>query len=363
LASVSIQLHTKEKYVLIHLPGAWRAAQIFGATYASAPLSHQYAMELLAQAVERDVSYRSRPDEETRQALEPTRAWTVASLSRYPFDRGRVLPPALASFLENRKASEILMPPEKLSEPPTSSRPPIAPPPKRVPLVMWREGDLQPLLSALAAQTEGLQRLLDAEPMGEIRDPKLLSAVYFYQLARGLMRPAFFDELTGLRNRHELERLIPELHAHLQRKKKNSPGDFFLGIDIDHFKRINDTYGHPVGDIVLQKVAKRLFELTRKGDYVFRVGGEEFLIFLADAGDKGVPRVAQKIRREIGELDIEVPELAKPLRVTVSIGVAQFRDDPARVKSAVDRSIEDADEALYLAKERGRNKVVYFWKK
>jgi diguanylate cyclase (GGDEF)-like protein len=349
--------------VLVHLPGAFRAAQIFGAAYVTAPVNHQYAMELMAQAVERDISYRSRPVEETRFALEPTRVWVQSSLSCYPFDRIRMLPPAVMAFLENRKASEILLPPERISEPPASPRSPIAPPPKRLPLMMWREGDLQPLLAEFSPQLEGLQRLLDAEPAGEIRDPRILSAIFFYQLARGLMRPAFFDELTGLRNRHELDRLSPELLGLLERKKRNSPGDFFMAIDIDHFKKVNDTYGHPMGDIVLQKVAKRLFELTRKGDYVFRVGGEEFLIFLADSGDKGVPRVAQKIRREISELVIDVPELPKPLKVTVSIGVAQFRKDPGHPKTPIDRAMDEADEALYRAKERGRNKVVYYWKK
>ncbi|HEX5035539.1 MAG TPA: GGDEF domain-containing protein [bacterium] len=351
--------------MLVHLPGAYRATQIFGAAYVTAPVNQQYAMELMAQAVERDLSYRLRPDEETRFALEPTRVWVQSTLSRFPLAHIRALPKSVLAFLENRKASEILLPPQQAAEiSPSSSRPPLAPPPKRLPLIMWREGDLHPLLADFRPQIEGLQRLLDAAPAGDLSDPALLSAVYFYQLARRLMRTAFFDELTGLRNRHELERLTEaEFLPRLQRKKKNSPSDFFLAIDIDHFKKVNDTYGHPVGDIVLQKVAKRLFEVTRKGDYVFRVGGEEFLIFLAGAGDKGVPRVAQKIRREISELKIEVPELAKPLRVTVSIGVAHFREDPSSVKPPVDHSMDDADVALYRAKERGRNKVVYFWKK
>lgn len=349
--------------MLVHLPGAFRAAQIFGAVYTSAPLGHQYAMELMAQAVERDISYRLRPEEETRLALEDTRLWIVSSLNRYALGHIRFLPPRVAEFLSNRKASEILRPPALISEPPNSSRPPIAPPPKRVPLILWREPEAQPLLAEWAGQVEGLQRLLDQEPAGEIADPRLRSAIYFYQTARASLRLAYFDELTGLRNRHELDRLTPELYIHLERKKKNSPGDYFLVVDIDHFKKVNDTYGHPVGDIVLQKVAKRLFELTRKGDYVFRVGGEEFLIYLADAGEKGVPRVAQKIRREISELEIPVSSLPKPLRVTVSIGAAHFRFDPSDPRPPLARSQEEADEALYRAKEKGRNRVVYFWKR
>ncbi len=360
--------------MLIHLPGAYRATQIFGSVYDIAPLSQRYAMELMALAVDRDVSYQSRPVEEIRESLEPSRRWVASALQRYRFDSTRWLPQLVLRFLEDRKASEILMPPALISEPPISPRVSLIQPPPRLPLIMWREAELQPLLSQWSGQLAGLQRFLDQEPPGEILDPKLQGLVYFYQTAEALMRLAFFDELTGLRNRRELGRLYTdELHGNLLRKRQNSPGDFFLGIDIDHFKKINDAHGHAIGDIVLQKVAKRLFELTRKGDYVFRVGGEEFLIYLVNVGDKGVPRVAQKIRSEISKLEISVPGLAKPIRVTISIGVSRFRllsekelRDPDFVKippTPLARLQEEADRALYRAKEKGRNRVVYYWKK
>jgi diguanylate cyclase (GGDEF)-like protein len=357
--------------MLVHLPGAFRAAQIFGAAYVTAPLGHQYAMELMAQAVERDVSCRSRPVEEIRSALEDSMAWALSAQSRYSLDKIRLLPPVVSNFLQNRKASEILIPPTRISDAPISLRSPVVPPPpSRLPLVMWKEAELKPLLAQWPGMVAGLQKLLDQEPPGEIRDPKLLSLIYFYQMADALMRPAFFDELTGLRNLRELDRLSDELNNNLLRKNKNSPGDFFLAVDIDHFKRINDNHGHAAGNIVLQKVAKRLFELTRKGDYAFRTGGEEFLVTLANAGDKGVPKVAQKIRREISVLDIPIPGLARPLRVTVSVGVARFRllsekdlSDPVLPKSPIPRSMEEADQALYEAKENGRNRVRYYWKK
>lgn len=355
--------------MLVHLPGAYRAAQIFGAAYQAAPLGHQYALELIAQAVERDISYRNRPVEETRLALEASRLWVISALNRHPFERLHLLPTAVSNFLQNRKASEILIPPALISEPP-SSRPPIAPPPKRVPLVMWREPEAQPLLTEWGAQVSGLQKLIDAQPAGDIQDPALLSAIYFYQMGRAAMRLAYFDELTGLRNRHELERLTPQFEAELLRKRKNTPGDFFLMIDIDFFKKINDTYGHAAGDIVLQKVAKTLFQGFRSGDFFFRQGGEEFLAFLSNVGEKGIARLAQKIRRQIEELEIFIPGEEKPLKVTVSIGVARFRvlsakdlESPNLPKTPVARGIEESDEALYVAKERGRNRVVYYWKK
>jgi diguanylate cyclase (GGDEF)-like protein len=269
--------------------------------------------------------------------------------------------------LENRRASEILAPPAHVTEPPVSPRPSIQKPP-RLPLVSWREKDLQPLLADWNAQVAGLQRLMDLQPPGEIQDPELLSAAYFYDVARGALRLAYFDELTGLRNRHELERLTPILEANLRRKRKNAPADYFLMADIDHFKNVNDTHGHPVGDVVLQKVAKALFKV-REGDYVFRLGGEEFLLFLANIGEKGIARVAQRIRREISELEIPVPGLEKPLRVTVSVGVTRFRvlsradlSAPDLPRIPVERAIEESDRALYTAKKRGRNRVVYYWK-
>lgn len=284
--------------MLVHLPGAFRAAQIFGAAYETAPLGHQYAMELMAQAVERDISCRHRPVEETRLALESSRLWVASALSRHSFENLRLLPPGVSNFLQNRKASEILPPPAVIS------------------------------------------------------DSRLLSAVCFYQMAQASMRLAYFDELTGLRNRHELERLTPQFEAELLRKRKNTPGDFFLMVDIDFFKKVNDTYGHAAGD------------------YFFRQGGEEFLAFLSNVGDKGIAKLAQKIRRQISDLEIPIPGEANPLKVTVSIGVARFRvlshkdlEAPGLPKTPVARAIEEADEALYAAKERGRNRVVYHWKK
>jgi diguanylate cyclase (GGDEF)-like protein len=140
-------------------------------------------------------------------------------------------------------------------------------------------------------------------------------------------------------------------------------------VDIDHFKNVNDTHGHPVGDVVLQKVAKALFRV-REGDYVFRLGGEEFLLFMANIGERGIARVAQRIRRTISEMEISAPALEAPLRVTVSIGVTRFRTltraelaMPDLPKTPVARAIEESDQALYRAKNRGRNRVVYFWKK
>ncbi|HSA58980.1 MAG TPA: GGDEF domain-containing protein [bacterium] len=354
--------------MLVHLPGAFRAAQIFGAVYDVAPLSQRYAMELMALAVDRDVSYRHKELEDLRRDLEPSRQWIRDTLGRVPWDFGRWLPQPVRLFLENRRASEILVPPARITEPPVSPRTPIQQP-TRLPLVSWREKDLQPLLGEWNAQVAGLQRLMDLQPPGEIRDPELLSAAYFYDVARGALRLAYFDELTGLRNRHELERLTPILEANLQRKRKNAPADYFLMVDIDHFKNVNDTHGHPVGDIVLQKIAKALFHV-REGDYVFRLGGEEFLLFMANVGERGIGRVAQRIRRQISELKISAPGLEEPLRVTVSIGVTRFRvlslsdlSVPDLPKTPVSRAIEETDQALYRAKKRGRNRVVYYWKK
>jgi diguanylate cyclase (GGDEF)-like protein len=122
-------------------------------------------------------------------------------------------------------------------------------------------------------------------------------------------------------------------------------------VDLDHFKSINDTYGHAAGDAVLKAVAQALSQTVRKSDLVGRVGGEEFSIFLPGTDLEGAMRLAETLRQSIERLMPSVG--AQALKVTASIGVARSRHSEVRMQDIQAR----ADQAMYLAKRQGRNRV------
>lgn len=126
-------------------------------------------------------------------------------------------------------------------------------------------------------------------------------------------------------------------------------------LDIDFFKLVNDTYGHPAGNEVLIKIARELISLTKK-DAVFRIGGEEFCILLNDIDPVTTLIKAEQIRQSIA--DIFITHHQKKISVTVSIGVAV-----AATNSTLSELFKTADVSLYVAKEEGRNCVVYQGKK
>jgi diguanylate cyclase (GGDEF)-like protein len=156
------------------------------------------------------------------------------------------------------------------------------------------------------------------------------------------------DPLTGLYNRRAMDHHLDELWS--------EPVDGPLAIlmlDIDYFKRINDTYGHLTGDRALCQVAATLCRCIRSDDYAFRYGGEEFLVLLPNTSLDGAISLAESIRGRIAALHLTVPRNWH-VPITVSLGVAtrKDQDDPS---SLFDR----ADRALYAAKHRGRNQVVH----
>ena len=122
-------------------------------------------------------------------------------------------------------------------------------------------------------------------------------------------------------------------------------------VDADHFKTVNDTYGHGVGDEVLQAIARLLMLQVRDSDPCVRYGGEEFLVFLPGAAETTALEVAERLRRSISGHDWE--RTVSGLSVTASIGVAQF-DNSMKTAEAL---VAKADEALYEAKEQGRNQI------
>jgi diguanylate cyclase (GGDEF)-like protein len=121
---------------------------------------------------------------------------------------------------------------------------------------------------------------------------------------------------------------------------------------MDFFKRVNDTYGHAIGDRVLQVIASVTLEVKRISDIAARIGGEEFAMLLPDTDQQGAIKVAQRLRRTISE-QIIADEDGRPIRVTASIGVATM----SGTDRGLDQILTHADHALYRAKDAGRNMV------
>lgn len=174
-----------------------------------------------------------------------------------------------------------------------------------------------------------------------------------YQLRRrlelALLQASNTDPLTGVVNRRAF---LPALRQELERSHRYGRKVALLMIDIDHFKRINDTHGHPSGDIVIRALAETCTRLTRKIDVVARMGGEEFAILLPETTVADAALVADRIRATLSQADIESVSGAR-LSFTVSIGVAE----QPRADESEETLIHLADAALYCAKERGRNRV------
>jgi diguanylate cyclase (GGDEF)-like protein len=164
-----------------------------------------------------------------------------------------------------------------------------------------------------------------------------MSAPYI-EIAR-LQKLSQLDPLTGALNRRGLELFLPD-----------DPAFSVLMVDIDHFKKVNDTFGHAVGDEVLKQVSCLLSRSLRTGDAIVRYGGEEFLVILAEVGISIAAKVGERARQNVAEHPFKVS--GQEISVTISVGVAERRNDEDR-----DTLISRADTALYKAKQAGRNKV------
>lgn len=162
-----------------------------------------------------------------------------------------------------------------------------------------------------------------------------------------LRRLSVTDKLTGAFNREFLSTQLPALMQEAQ--EKSSPLSIGM-FDVDHFKRVNDTHGHHVGDKVLAEIAHRLRETSRSGDMLVRYGGEEFLLLLPSANEASAAEIANRVRTQLQDRVIEVGDLQ--LDVRISAGVAEYRhpESPSDL-------FRRADTALYSAKEKGRNRV------
>jgi diguanylate cyclase (GGDEF)-like protein len=173
------------------------------------------------------------------------------------------------------------------------------------------------------------------------------------RLLANLKEATLKDSLTGLYNRRFLEGYVDILSSEIEREKKNAA---VLMADLDYFKKVNDVYGHQVGDRVLQTLARILRNTVRRSDVVIRYGGEEFLLILKHVAtaDEAVD-VAEKIRKSVEEHVMKL-DGAVVLKKTVTIGLALFPED----SDTFWHTVKFADVALYHGKSNGRNQVVRF---
>lgn len=160
------------------------------------------------------------------------------------------------------------------------------------------------------------------------------------------------DRLTGLWTRAHIDEALPQAFAHAQQSKQPFS---VLFCDIDHFKRINDTYGHAAGDRVLAAVAKLLIEAVRPQDIPGRYGGEEFVVGLPNTDKEVAATVAQRARKSIEGAHVGLGD-GQHIRITVSIGVAAHAS--ALPATSLDALVQAADAQLYRAKREGRNRVI-----
>jgi len=160
------------------------------------------------------------------------------------------------------------------------------------------------------------------------------------------------DYLTGILNRRAfMERLEEETNRGIRKNK----GLTLILADIDHFKNVNDTYGHLIGDIVLKEFAQKISELSRSYDVVGRYGGEEFIVCLPETDLENAMQIAERMRINIEGIRIDLPGISSPpVKVTASFGVAAC---DMECFENIDAIIKTADDALYRAKAEGRNRV------
>jgi diguanylate cyclase (GGDEF)-like protein/PAS domain S-box-containing protein len=222
-----------------------------------------------------------------------------------------------------------------------------------VPLVVL--SDLQGLLwIALAdrgtAGVETTARMKSRQQLAVTLSEEIALALSNIGLRENLRQQTIRDPLTGLYNRRFLEE---SLNREMARCKRNGTGFGVLMLDLDHFKRFNDTFGHDAGDSVLRSVAQALQENTREGDISCRFGGEEFVVILPDTDTPGATARAERILAVVRGLHVTHDD--KTLgSITVSIGLAMYPQNGETVNALV----QSADKALYTAKGAGRDRLV-----
>ncbi len=222
-------------------------------------------------------------------------------------------------------------------------------------LLMIDEGDLQRVAKGLElGANDYVIKPIDRNELQARVRTQVRRKRYQYRLRANYEQSlslALTDSLTGVFNRRYVSAHLPRL---LDRAADSNKPVSILMFDIDHFKRVNDTFGHDVGDEVLREVAVRSARNLRNFDLVARLGGEEFVVIMPDTDGESALMVAERLRQRIGDAPFVISAPVGEITVTVSVGVAVG----GRVGDTVDTLIKRADEALYEAKRSGRNRVI-----
>jgi len=166
-----------------------------------------------------------------------------------------------------------------------------------------------------------------------------------------LFRQATTDRMTGLFSHHFFEKTLDE---ELERARRYKATFSLLMFDIDHFKKLNDTYGHLQGDRVIKEIARILTRSVRGVDFPARYGGEEFAVILPAVDVKGAVVVAERLRKRVEGYAFPNSDGGAPLHVTISVGITEFDPESAYAPSEI---VREADRALYQSKDKGRNMV------
>ena len=208
------------------------------------------------------------------------------------------------------------------------------------------------IISITAKSTEEINKINASLPSMknylEAAKPVIESKVLMETLRDTSLR----DAMTGLYNRRFLEEFIDQVMNQAARGKETYS---VMMLDVDFFKKVNDTYGHDVGDMVIVEIGKVLKENIREADLAIRYGGEEFIVMLHNATEEGALEVAAKIHSVFAQLVFDVGA-GETMQKTMSIGIARFPTDG----DTIWKCIKFADTALYVAKTTGRNKIVEY---
>jgi diguanylate cyclase (GGDEF)-like protein len=215
-------------------------------------------------------------------------------------------------------------------------------------------GSFRERIDALRTYCKVIERSDFAVPPALPVDPRpddlTLLADSFQSMHARLAEQVGSDALTGCLNRRSFE---ARLKSDLRQARRRSSTVAIAAVDLDNFKEINDTRGHPVGDVVLQQLASIMKATARDTDAVARYGGDEFVVILPDTGWQGALTFADRLRRRVDGYSFGPPN-TPPLGATISVGVALGRGSD---KISTESLLQEADAALYRAKSAGRNRV------
>jgi two-component system cell cycle response regulator len=222
-------------------------------------------------------------------------------------------------------------------------------------LVIVSDGDRRKLTQALEmGVNDYLTRPVDKNELVARVRTQLRKKRYSDRLRHNVqlsLEMAITDQLTGLHNRRYMSRHLDNLLANA---RKNERPLAFVIMDIDHFKNVNDTYGHDIGDEVLKEFASRIAANVRGIDLACRYGGEEFVVVMPDTDVAFAYSIAERLRQTVEANPVKISRAPSQLSITISIGIAKMEGADDSAEALLHR----ADQALYRAKRSGRNRVV-----